>query len=66
MAIRHLLDRGVRETVIRLGHLFQRLCARVIDPAQTRELETYSAEILCLLKLNFPPGFFDTMTHLPI
>jgi hypothetical protein len=65
-AVRHLLDSGVRETVIRLGHLFQRLCARVIDLALTRELETYAAETLCLVELNFPPGFFDTMIHLPI
>jgi hypothetical protein len=65
-AIRHLLDRGVRETIIRVGHLFQRLCARVIDPAKTRDLETYAAETLCQVELNFPPGFFDTMTHLPI
>ena len=32
----------------------------------TKDLETYAAEILCLAELNFLPGFFDTMTHLPI
>jgi hypothetical protein len=38
----------------------------VIDPAKTRDLETYAAETLCQVELNFLPGFFDTMTHLPI
>jgi hypothetical protein len=39
---------------------------RVIDPKKVRELETSIAETLCLVELNFLPGFFDTMTHLSI
>jgi hypothetical protein len=66
VAVRNMLDKGVRETIIKVGHLFQRLCAWVIDPAETRQLETFVAETLCLLELNFPLGFFDTMSHLPI
>jgi hypothetical protein len=65
-AIRNMLDKEVREIVIKVGHLFQLLCAKVIDPAKTKDLETFAAEALCLLELNFPPGFFDTMTHLSI
>jgi hypothetical protein len=64
--VRNILDKGVRETIIKVGHLFQRLCERVIDPNKTRELEIFAAETLCLIELNFPPGFFDTMTHLSI
>ena len=52
--------------ILKWGSLFQRICASVIDPTKTRELETFAAEALCLLELNFPPRFFDTMTHLPI
>jgi hypothetical protein len=60
------VNKGIRETIIKLGHMFQGFCARVIDPNKIRELETCIAETFYLLELNFPPGFFYTMTHLPI
>jgi hypothetical protein len=65
-AVRHSLLPGPRETIVRLGSLFQRIYARVIDPNQSKALMTYAAETLCLLEVWFPPGFFDIMTHLPI
>jgi hypothetical protein len=64
--IRNMLDLGVHEMIMKWGNLFQRICAPVIDPTKTKELETFAAEALCLLELNFPPSFFDTMTNLPI
>jgi hypothetical protein len=64
--VRNFLHTGVRETIIKLGYMFQGICSRVIDPNKVKELETSIAETLCLLELNFPPGFFDTMTHLTI
>ena len=65
-AIRNSLSRGVRETIIRLGNLFQRICAKVIRINEIESLRTYAAEVLCLLEVNFPPGFFDIMTHLVV
>jgi hypothetical protein len=65
-AIRHSLLPGPRETIIRLGRCFQRICARVIDPNEMPALKTYVAETLCLMELWFPPGFFDITTHLVI
>jgi hypothetical protein len=65
-AVRHSLLPGPRETIVRLGNLFQRICARVIDPTQSKALLTYAAETLCLLEVWFPPGFFDIMTYLVI
>ena len=65
-AVRNLLSRGVRETIIRLGNLFQRICAKVIRISEIGPLRTCAAEVLCLLEVNFPPGFFDIMTHLVI
>jgi hypothetical protein len=38
----------------------------VINPRKTKDLECFAVEAICLLELNFPPGFFDTMTHLPL
>ena len=65
-AIRNSLTRGVRETIIRLGNLFQRICAKVIRTSEIQPLRTCASEVLCLLEINFPPGFFDIMTHLVI
>ena len=65
-AVRNILDKGVRETIIKVGHLFQRLYVRVVDPRNTKELETFAAEAICFLELNFSPGFFDIITHLPL
>lgn len=65
-ALRHRLLPGPRETVIRLGSLFQRICARVVELDDVPELLTYAAETLCMVEVWFPPSFFDIMTHLPI
>ena len=65
-AIRNSLSRGVRETLIRLGNLFQRICAKVVKTSEIESLRILSAEVLCLLEVHFPPGFFDIMTHLVI
>lgn len=65
-AVRTLLSRGVRETIIRLGNLFQRICSKTIRVDSIPDLRQYAAETLCLLEIHFPPGFFDIMTHLII
>ena len=65
-AIRNSLSKGVRDTIIRLGNLFQRICAKVIRISDIDALRTLAAEVLCLLEVNFPPGFFDIMTHLVV
>jgi hypothetical protein len=36
--IRNYLDPGPRKTIIRLGHVFQRICAKVIDPSTLDDL----------------------------
>jgi hypothetical protein len=65
-AVRNMLHAGVTETIIKVDHLFHHICARVIDPSKTKELECFAVEAIFLLELNFPPGFFDTMSHLPL
>jgi hypothetical protein len=65
-AVRNMLHMGIRETIIKVGHLFQRICARVIDPSKTKELECFATKTNCILELNFPPRFFDTMSHLSL
>lgn len=63
-AVRNSLSSGMRQTIIRLGNLFHRICAKVIRRSEISNLRTCAVEVLCLLELNFPPGFFDIMTHL--
>lgn len=65
-ACRNLLERGVCGNIIRLGNLFERICAKVIRVSSILVLKTYGAETLCLLEMHFPPRFFDIMTHLVI
>jgi hypothetical protein len=65
-AVRHSLSAGLRETIVCLGNLFQRICARVNDPESMDALKIYAAETLCLLEIWFPPNFFDIMPHLVV
>ena len=65
-ALRHSLSRGVRETIIRLSKLFQKICAKMIRVTELPSLYTDAAETLCMLEMYFPPGFFDIMPHLII
>lgn len=62
--IRHLLKKGPRESIIRLGMAFQRLCSKTIKMSELKELSVYVTETLCMFELWFPPGFFDIMPHL--
>lgn len=63
-AVRNSLSSGVRETIICLGNLFQRIYSKVICRSEIVQLKTCAIEVLCLLELNFPLGFFDIITHL--
>lgn len=63
-AIRGYLQPGPRDAIIRLGHVFQRICAKAIDPNELQSLQHYTAETMSLFERWFPPSFFDVMTHL--
>ena len=65
-AIRGSLQVGPRNAVIRMGTLFKKICAKVVDPLQIPALLDYAAETLCLFEQHFPPSFFDIMTHLTV
>lgn len=65
-ALRGSLQAGPRSAVMRMGILFQRICSKVVDPVDIPDLMDYAAETLCIFELNFPPSFFDIMTHLTV
>jgi hypothetical protein len=58
------MDPGPRETIMRLGHVFQRICAKVIDPNTLDDLQEYTVETMCLMEKWFPPSFWDISPHL--
>jgi hypothetical protein len=64
--IRNFLHPGARDAVVRVGNVFKKICAKVIDKDSLSDLMTYTAETLCLLEIWFPPGFWDIMPHLMI
>ena len=66
LCLRHLLDKGPRMAIMKLSRVFKKICSRVVDPAQMVSLKEDTALVLCLLEKEFPPSFFDPMTHLLI
>ena len=66
ICLRHLLDSGPRQAIIRLAKLFTMICKKVINVDELERLQLYAAETMCLMEIWFPPSFFDIMVHLPI
>jgi hypothetical protein len=50
---------------MRMCKVYRRICSKVYDPSQFQSLLNDVAESMALLKMEFPPSFFDVMTHLP-
>jgi hypothetical protein len=65
LALRRLLQPQLRMTVMRMCKVFCRICTKVYNPTDFQSLEVDLAESMALLEMEFPPSFFDIMTHLP-
>jgi hypothetical protein len=65
LALRNVLASGPRLAVMRMCKLFRRLCTKVYNLANFSSLEADATESMALLEMEFPPSFFDIMTHLP-
>jgi hypothetical protein len=65
LALRGLLEPGARMAIMRMCKIFRRLCTKVYNPADFESLQLDVAESMALLEMEFPPSFFDIMTHLP-
>jgi hypothetical protein len=50
---------------MRMCKFFHRICTKVYNPADFQSLQVDVAESMALLEMEFPPSFFDIMTHLP-
>jgi hypothetical protein len=51
--------------VMRMCKVFCRICTKVYNPVEYESLQVDVAESMALLEIEFPPSFFDMMTHLP-
>jgi hypothetical protein len=65
LALRGLMKPGPCLAVMRMCKVFRRICTKVYNPAEFDSLEANVAESMALLEMEFPPSFFDIMTHLP-
>lgn len=66
IAIRSVLQKQVRCTIIRFCLFFKGICSKVIDVDKLEKIQSQLVETLCLLEKHFPPSFFDVMIHLSI
>jgi hypothetical protein len=65
LALRGLLKPGARMAIMRMCKIFRRICTKVYNPTDFESLQVDVAESIALLEMEFPPSFFDIMTHLP-
>jgi hypothetical protein len=65
LGLRGLLQPGPWMAVMRMSKVYRRICTKVYNPAEFESLQADVAESMALLKMEFPPSFFDIMTHLP-
>jgi hypothetical protein len=64
LCLRGLKDQWTRIAIMRLSHIFRRICVKVLDPADMGTLTKDATITMCMLEMTMPPSFFDTMVHL--
>ena len=60
------LSPHVLNPLIEISHFFKDLCSITLMEDDLSRMELNISFILCKLERIFPPGFFDSMEHLPI
>ena len=66
VAIRAVLPKNVRVTIIRLCFFFNSLCSKVVDISKLDKLQSDVILTLCELEKIFHASFFDVMIHLVV
>lgn len=64
LCVRTSLAKDVRIAIIMLSRVFRRICAKTIDPKAVEDMRSEVVIALCMLEKEFPPSFFDIMSHL--
>jgi hypothetical protein len=65
LGLRGLLQPGPQMAVMRMSKVYKKIYTKVYNPAEFESLQADVAENMALLEMEFPPSFFDIMTHLP-
>lgn len=66
VAVRGILPKNVRGTIIKLCSWFNAISQKVIDPEKLLKLQSDVVDCLVSLEMIFPPSFFNIMTHLMV
>jgi len=66
LAFRDLLPNGIWDALMEISHFFRDICSSKLNVDHIERLKTNIIEIICKLKMIFPPSFFDSMEHLPV
>lgn len=66
ICIRGLLPPRVERAIMHISAIFRKLCLKTVDPSSMDVLTEEVALALCLIEREFPPSFFDPMTHLVV
>ncbi|XP_074336395.1 uncharacterized protein LOC141673544 [Apium graveolens] len=66
IAIRAVLPKNVKVTIIRLCFFFNALCNKIVDVSKLDKLQADVIITLCELEKIFPASFFDVMIHLMV
>ena len=66
VAIRNMMNKQIRNTIIALCDFFNKLWKKVVDPDELDAMQKDIARILSELEMFFPPSFFDIMVHLSV
>ena len=64
LCLRNIGNEKLVGAIVRVSRVFQKLCGRVIEPADESDLLEDCAETMCLIEKEMPPQFFDIMFHL--
>lgn len=60
------LPKHVLDPLIEISQFFKNLCASTLRVDELEKMEKNMPIIICQLEQIFPPGFFDSMEHLPV
>ena len=66
IALKDLIPDPIWNVITEVSIFFRDLCSTVIQVDQMEKLVNNIVVTLCKLEKIFPPGFFDSMEHLPI
>jgi hypothetical protein len=66
LCVRTVLAKEVRTAIIIFSRVFRRICAKTIDCKDIEDMRMDMVIALCMLEKEFPPLFFDIMSHLVV